>query len=83
MAPRIAAVAPIPLPPLICACGSAKWVACAPGTDAERPSRANLRILHPAPAVPMVVACAACWPWWRPAANPHPGRAARIKVKKA
>lgn len=40
-----------------CVCGSAEWISCAPGTEAEDRVQGNVCVLHPAPEVPLRAWC--------------------------
>jgi hypothetical protein len=55
---------PAPKPALCCTtCGSPDYVAVKPGHDPD--PHDTVVDLHPAPAVPTEVFCAAHWRWWR------------------
>lgn len=41
-----------------CVCGSAEWLGCAPGTEAEERQQGNLLLLNPAPEIPLKAWCA-------------------------
>jgi hypothetical protein len=52
-----------------CGCGSTEIIATYAGTIAEADMPlSNIIPMHPAPEIPRVDYCAACWPWSKAAA---------------